>query len=137
MPLTFAERERITVVMANFDPRIGESTRFKKGGPSPNPGGRPKTRLLSEALRVRLAEPVPADGEGRTYAEVVAHNLVELACTKGAGAVAAANEIFDRAEGKPTQRLDVNDITADLAARSDAELQYHLDHGCWPEKTTY
>ena len=39
-----------------FDPNIGASTRWKKGQASPNPGGRPKSRLLSEALRFRLAE---------------------------------------------------------------------------------
>jgi hypothetical protein len=39
-----------------FDPDIGKATRWKKGQASPNPGGRPKSRLLSEALRTRLAE---------------------------------------------------------------------------------
>jgi hypothetical protein len=54
-----------------FDPSIGAGTRWKKGQPSPNPGGRPRTRLLSEALRTRLAEVKPDDPAGRTYAEVV------------------------------------------------------------------
>ncbi len=120
--------------MANFDPAIGKASQFRKGQ-SGNPGGRPKSRLLSEALRSRLSEPVPDDPEGRTYAEVVAANLIDIACSAGAGAVSAANEIANRIEGKPPQRLDVNDITADLATRSDEELQYHLDHGCWPEDT--
>jgi hypothetical protein len=133
MPLTFAERERITVVMANFDPRIGESTRFRKGGPSPNPGGRPKTRLLSEALRVRLAEPVPGDSEGRTYAEVLAANLITIACSHGPGAVAAMGEIADRVEGKARQEIAVADITLELREKSDSELMFHLDHGRWPE----
>ena len=82
---------------------------------------------------MRLAEPKPNDPEGRTYAEVVAANLIEIACAQGRSAVTAAAEIADRLEGRPMQRLDVNDITADLSTRSDAELQYHLDHGCWPE----
>jgi hypothetical protein len=117
-----------------FDPTIGVSTRWKKGQPSPNPGGRPKSRLLSEALRIRLAEHKPDDPDGRTFAEVVAANLIEIACAQGRSAVTAAAEIADRLEGRPMQRLDVNDITADLSARSDAELQYHLDHGCWPNE---
>jgi hypothetical protein len=62
-----------------FDPAIGTATRWKKGQASPNPGGRPKSRLLSEALRTRLAEPKPDDPQGRTYAEVVAANLIEIA----------------------------------------------------------
>ena len=124
----------MVVVTTNFDPDIGRSTQFKKGGPSPNPGGRPKSRLLSEALRARLAQSKPDDPTGRTFAEVVAHNLVEIACSRGAGAVTAANEIADRIEGRPTQRLDVNDISADLAARSDAELLFHLTNDRWPEE---
>jgi len=55
-----------------FDPSIGRATHWKKGQTSPNPGGRPKSRLLSEALRTRLAEVKPDDLTGRTYAEVVA-----------------------------------------------------------------
>jgi len=36
--------------MTTFDPDMGKATRWKKGGPSPNPGGRPKSELLSQAL---------------------------------------------------------------------------------------
>ena len=64
-----------------FDPAIGNATRWKRGGPSPNPGGRPKSRLLSQALSSRLAEIKPDDPKGRTYAEVVAANLIEIACS--------------------------------------------------------
>jgi hypothetical protein len=117
----------------SFDPTIGTATRWKKGQASPNPGGRPKSRLLSEALRTRLAEAKPGDPGGRTFAEVMADNLVEIACSRGPGAVTAANEICDRAEGKPSQRIELNDITAQLRGKSNAELQYHLDHGCWPD----
>ena len=42
------------IMANNFDPSIGAATRWKKGRPSPNPGGRPKSRLLSEALRAQL-----------------------------------------------------------------------------------
>jgi len=38
-----------------FDPNIGLNTRFRKGR-SGNAGGRPKSRLLSEALRNRLGQ---------------------------------------------------------------------------------
>lgn len=134
-PLIFPVGERQIVVMTTigFDPEIGKATRFKKGQPSPNPGGRPKSRLLSEALRVRLAEHKPNDPEGRTYAEIIAANLIAIASSAGAGAVTAANEICDRSEGKPSQRIELNNITAQLREKSNEDLQYHLDHGCWPE----
>ena len=62
-------------------------------GTQPESGGRPKSRILSEALRNRLAEVKPDDPVGRTYAEMVATNLVDIACSEGPGAVHAANEI--------------------------------------------
>lgn len=111
---------------------IGAATRWKKGQASLNPGGRPKSRLLSQALGSRLAEVKPDDPQGRTYAEVVAANLIDIACSRVPGAVTAANEIADRLEGRPTQRLDVNDVASDLRDRSDAELAFHLRHDRWP-----
>src|SRR5215831_12851980 len=115
-----------------FNPDVGKATRWKKGQPSPNPGGRPKSRLLSEALRVRLAEVKPDDPAGRTYAEVVAANLIEIACTEGPGAVHAASEIADRLEGRSRQSIEVSDITAEIRNKSDAELQFYLDNNRWP-----
>jgi hypothetical protein len=115
-----------------FDPDIGKTTRWKKGQPSPNPGGRPRSRLLSEALRTRLAEVKQDDPAGRTYAEVVAENLVEIACSEGPGAVHAASEIADRLEGRSRQSIEVADITADLHSRSDEELRFHLENDRWP-----
>ena len=114
-----------------FDPNIGVATRWKKGS-SGNPGGRPKSRLLSEALRSRLAEVKPDDPTGRTYAEVVAENLIEIACSEGPGAVHAANEIADRIEGRAPQSIQISDLTADLQSRSDEELQFHLANNRWP-----
>jgi hypothetical protein len=116
----------------NFDPTIGAATRWKKGQASPNPGGRPKSRLLSEALREQLGKTKPDDPEGRSYAEVVAGNLIAIACSQNHSAVTATAEIANRLEGRATQRLEVNDITADLAERSDEELRYYLVHECWP-----
>ena len=117
----------------SFDPSIGRSTRWQKGGPSPNPGGRPRSRILSEALRAKLAEIAPNDPEARTHAEVLAANLIDLACSRERNAVAAASEIADRVEGKAHMSLAFSDITADLQARSDEELKYFLSNGHWPE----
>ena len=114
-----------------FDPRIGRGTQWKKGT-SGNPGGRPRSRLLSEALRTRLGEVKPDDPAGRTYAEVVAENLIEIACSEGPGAVHAASEIADRLEGRSRQSIGVADITAELRNKSDAELKIFLDNNRWP-----
>jgi hypothetical protein len=121
-----------------FDPSIGRATQFRKGQPSPNPGGRPKARLLSEALRNRLAEVRQDDPAKRTWAEIIATNLIEIASSKSPSAVSAANEISDRIEGRSRQSIEVSDISADLRSKSDEELRFHLEHDRWPsdeEKT--
>ena len=115
-----------------FDPNIGAGTRWRKGA-SGNPGGRPKSRLLSEALRNRLAQIVDDDPTGRTFAEAIADNLVRIACSQGPNAVHAANEIADRIEGRAPQSIQISDLAADLQSRSDAELQFFLDYSRWPD----
>lgn len=114
-----------------FDPNVGAGTRWKKGS-SGNPGGRPKSRLLSEALRNRLAEVKPDDPEHRTWAEAIASNLIEVAASKSPSAIAAANEVCDRAEGRPSQHVQISDFAADLQARSDQELEFYLANNRWP-----
>jgi len=106
-----------------FDPGIGVGTRFRKGV-SGNPGGRPRSRLLSEALRNRLGEIKADDPEKRSWAEIIAINLIELAASKSPSAVAAANEIGDRIEGRPRQSIEVSDITSELRSKSDEELRF-------------
>ncbi len=114
-----------------FDPSIGRATQFRKGQ-SGNAGGRPKSRLLSEALRNRLAQTVDDDPTGRTFAEAIADNLVRIACSQGPSAVSAANEICDRIEGRSRQSIEVADITAELRNKSDEELQFYLENSRWP-----
>ena len=115
-----------------FDPNIGVNTRWRKGQPSPNPGGRPRSKLLSEALRDRLSQVIDDDAAGRTFAEAVADNLVRLACSEEPNAVHAATEIGNRVEGRARQAIEVADITAELRSKSDEELRFHLEHGRWP-----
>src|SRR5215831_1942714 len=114
-----------------FDPNIGVATRWRKGQTG-NAGGRPKSRLLSEALRSRLAQIKEDDPEKRTWAEIIAANLIEIASSKSSNAIAAANEVCDRAEGRPAQHLQISDFQADLHSRSDEELLFHLEHNRWP-----
>jgi uncharacterized protein DUF5681 len=116
-----------------FDPSIGKATQWRKGQ-SGNAGRRPKSRLLSEALSIRLAAVKPGDPAGRTYAEAVAENLIEIACSEGPGAVHAASEIADRLEGRSRQQIEVADITADHRSRSDEELPFHVQHDRWPTR---
>ena len=83
-------------------PEAAKPYRWRKGCPSPNPGGRPKTAHISQALRAALA-----DGKADEMAEV----LIALATgrTKGnAVQVAAIREIADRTEGKPRQSVEVD-----------------------------
>lgn len=73
-----------------------------KPGQSGNPGGRPKEKRLTEALRRKLAEPT---ADGRLYAEALAECLISLALD---GDISAIREIADRTDGKPTQAMELS-----------------------------
>ena len=98
-------------------------------GRSGNPNGRPRTTGLIDAIRAKVFEIGP---DGRTIAQMIADMLVDESL-RGKNRVAAAMLILDRLEGKPAQQVNLNNITAEIAGRSDAELRYFLDRGCWPE----
>jgi hypothetical protein len=91
--------------------RVENLKPFPKGV-SGNPGGRPKTAHISEALRRALEE-----GE----AEQLASILLALATGKKRGSavqIAALREIADRTEGKARQSIEVDaDFSATLAER--------------------
>lgn len=72
-----------------------------KPGQSGNPNGRPRSALLSDALRRELVEQMP-DAPEKTIAEGVAAKLIERALS---GDVQAIKEVFDRAEGKVSQNI--------------------------------
>src|SRR5215467_4565795 len=95
-PPTSPENRRKT---AEANLARGDAFRFKPGQ-SGNPGGRPRTAKLSEASRAKLASVIPGDPEGRTYAEGIADKLALLAIK---GDIRAAQELADRAEGRPNQ----------------------------------
>ena len=84
-----------------FDPGIGASTRWMKGQPSPNPGGRPSKTPLADAYRQVLERPFPGDERGRTYLEHISEVVCYMA---GGGDLAAAREIAHRTEGRPRQK---------------------------------
>src|SRR5271169_3501585 len=77
-------------------------------GQSGNPGGRPKKTPLADACREVLGRLVPDDADGRTYAEAIAETLAQKALS---GDIRAAQELADRAEGKPRQSLEIENTT--------------------------
>jgi hypothetical protein len=104
-------------------PEAAKPYRWKKGGPSPNPGGRPRTAHISAALRVALE---------RGEAEQLATVLLALATgrKKGTGVqIAALREIADRTEGKPHQSVEVDaNVRLGLAERLERA------HKRWSER---
>src|SRR5216683_2161502 len=114
------ENRRQTGSMAStFDPEIGRATRWKKGQASPNPGGRPKAMVLTEAYRAVLAKRFPGDRQRRTVAEVIA---ARVAAEAASGSVRAAAEIADRTEGKARQVIEMAlemDKAAEMAGIQD------------------
>ena len=85
-------------------------TQFQKGQ-SGNPGGRPKTVLLSQAYREKLAEVDPKTG--KTHAELIA---IAQAVQAKRGNVHAARWIADRTEGKVPMQ-----VTAEVEVPEVAE----------------
>ncbi len=61
-------------------------------------------------------------------------NLIRIACSDNRSAGVAAGEIGDRIEGRARQAIDVADVTADFRDRSDAELEFFIDRGFFPEE---
>jgi uncharacterized protein DUF5681 len=98
-------------------------------GKSGNPGGRPRSKGLVNALRAKLSESRP---DGRTTEEHLVSALIEEAL-RGKHRVAAIEAILDRLEGKPKQQLDVNNITDDIRRRPTADLRFYMANGHWPE----
>ena len=108
----------------------GKPYRWKKGQ-SGNPGGRPKSRILSDAYRYKLEEPVPNDPEGRTWAELIAEAQVRDAVR---GNVNAAREIADRTEGRAKQAIEFEDktISQSFERMTSEELEAYARDGTLP-----
>lgn len=81
---------------------MGEPYRWKKGCPSPNPGGRTRKTKLTDAYRDWLEEVDPKTG--LTNAERIAVGLGNKALK---GDTIAAREIADRTEGKARQPIEM------------------------------
>jgi hypothetical protein len=86
---------------------------WKKGGPSPNPGGRPRKAPISEAYAQHVGKPLPDDirsklrlPKGATWADAIALGQLRSAVK---GSTPAAREIADRIEGRVTQPIGGED----------------------------
>ena len=100
-------------------------------GRSGNPNGRPRTRGLVNALHAKVSE---TGTDGLTVEQQLVDVLVHEAL-RGRHRLAAVEAIFDRLEGRASQRIQVADITQELRLKSDDELRFHLAHGHWPDDT--
>jgi len=111
-----------------------EATQFKPGQ-SGNPSGRPRTAALSQALRQKLAERVEGDALGRTVAQKLADNLIDKAM---AGDPDVFRAIVDRVEGRPTQQLQIANVTvehmlgSDLLQMNRGEMRRYAETGELP-----
>ena len=101
-------------------------------GVSGNPAGRPRKTPLTDACRDVLAEPIPDDARGRTYAQGIAETLAHKAL---AGDIRAAQEIADRAEGKARQSIEIQNATLREAFErmSNEELEAYAQEAKLPE----
>ena len=82
---------------------------WKKGQPSPNPGGRPKKAPISESYAHHVGAPLPDEirsrlrlADGATWADAIAVTQIRSAVK---GNSVAAKEIADRIEGRVTQPI--------------------------------
>jgi hypothetical protein len=78
--------------------------RVPKGGPSPNPNGRPKKLPELDKL---LADVLGEEKDGLTAAEAILKKLRQMATS---GNLRAAEILLDRGYGKPKQSVD-NTVT--------------------------
>lgn len=114
----------------NRTPPIGR--RFQKGV-SGNPGGRPRTALLSQAVRQKLGAPVPDDLQGRTHAQFIADALVRKAMR---GNPECFRVIGDRTEGKATQPIAItaSESMFDFSDWTRKELREYAERGIMPQR---
>jgi hypothetical protein len=85
-----------------------------KPGESGNPGGRPRTKLITAELERMLEQEAPT-ADGKTWAAVIAEALLKKARQ---GDVRAITELANRIEGKARQTVDLElDVYTGLAER--------------------
>lgn len=122
------------------DFEVGNTFGFKKGEVAAPHGRRPQKwrTLVTSVLREKLVRTQGSGENRKTYAEAIADRLIACALhpkpEEDKTVIAAITEIINYTEGKPKQQIDVNDITESVAARSDGDLEFFIQHGHWPEE---
>ena len=86
---------------------------WQPGQPSPNPGGRPKRRPITDALKAELEQACRFDPEGRTNLEAGVRTLVDQFV---AGVPHAQRLVLAYVEGPPTQTIDIRAEVERMAA---------------------
>jgi hypothetical protein len=79
--------------------------RFKKGEPSPNPGGRPKSKEINAASREYLKSDTGDSPKVETNAQAI---VAKIGRKAKKGDLGAATFLANRAEGLPVQGLSIN-----------------------------
>jgi predicted transcriptional regulator len=94
-----------------------KETQFKPGQ-SGNPGGRPRTSVLSAAIRRKLAEIDETDPQQRTFGQIIAEKAIDDAINGDARQRNEARRFLaDRAEGKPHQSVSLSTDRRDMIER--------------------
>lgn len=86
-------------------------------GQSGNPGGRKRTKVITDSLRSELEQPVRGKS-GKTKRQALVDRLLLIALTgKRTEALAAMKLIFSYTDGLPTQQVEVDlyDVARELA----------------------
>jgi hypothetical protein len=118
---TESNEEKRAASLANLKP-------FQKGQ-SGNPGGRPRSAILSDAYRRRLAQVDESDPERRTFAEIIAAKMVFRATN---GDPVAAREIADRVEGKSRQTITLTMERRDKLERAVESIMREAEEAQQP-----
>jgi hypothetical protein len=96
-----------------------------KPGQTGNAGGRPKSKVLTDALRAALDKPISEEirrttnlKPGTTFAELLAETMIREAII-GKNKVSAFSEIADRVEGRAAQSVTLGgDPETPIAVRT-------------------
>ena len=103
-----------------------EQTQFKPGR-SGNPGGRPKRKPITDAIKAELELACRFDPDGRTNLEAGVRTLVDQFV---AGVPHAQRLILAYVEGPPTQTLDIRAEVERMAAEFGLDAE-QLERDAW------
>ena len=116
-------------LMANgVDPMVGKATQFAPGV-SGNPGGRPGTKPITDAI-IQLLNLRPecskARKKYRSRLQQLAGKLLELGLR---GNVEAIKVVLDQVQGKPRQAVDISHQFDFLAGRTSEQKLFFAVNG--------